>query len=118
MFEIGEVAATRRGSNARIGVGNDEAALPRLWREKRGELAPQERSGNLVVQLGVDNEKLHQRYKVDGGEAITNVQRTVQHPASRWMAPTLDGAKTFVSPVQAAHAEFVIAEAHIWRGTI
>ena len=42
MFEIGEVAARRYfidGSDARIGVGNDEdeAALPRLWREKRGE---------------------------------------------------------------------------------
>ena len=28
------------GSDARIILGNDEAALLRLWREKRGELSP------------------------------------------------------------------------------
>jgi predicted phage-related endonuclease len=30
------------GSDARIIMGNDEAALIRLWREKRGELEPAE----------------------------------------------------------------------------
>ena len=28
------------GSDARIIMGNDEAALQRLWREKRGEAEP------------------------------------------------------------------------------
>ena len=65
--------------------------------------------GISSFQLGVDNEKLHQRYKVDSGEAVTDVQRTVQHPASPCMATTLDAANTFVSPVRAAHAEFVAA---------
>ena len=41
------------GSDARIIVGDDEAALVRLWREKRGEIEPEDLSGNLVVQLGV-----------------------------------------------------------------
>ena len=41
------------GSDARIIMGNDEAALLRLWREKRGEAEPQDLSGNLIVQLGV-----------------------------------------------------------------
>jgi predicted phage-related endonuclease len=40
------------GSDARIIVGNDEAALLRLWREKRGEVEPEDLSGNLIVQLG------------------------------------------------------------------
>jgi len=40
------------GSDARIIVGNDEAALLRLWREKRGEIGPEDLSGNLIVQLG------------------------------------------------------------------
>ena len=35
------------GSDARIIVGNDEAALLRLWREKRGEVEPEDLSGNL-----------------------------------------------------------------------
>ena len=44
------------GSDARIIMGNDEAALLRLWREKRGEAEPEDLSGNLVVQLGVVTE--------------------------------------------------------------
>jgi hypothetical protein len=41
------------GSDARVIMGQDEAALLRLWREKRGELEPRDLSTNLVVQLGV-----------------------------------------------------------------
>ena len=33
------------GSDARIIMGNDEAALVRLWQEKRGEVDPQDLSG-------------------------------------------------------------------------
>ena len=33
-------------------MGDDEAALLRLWREKRGEVEPEDLSGNLIVQLG------------------------------------------------------------------
>ena len=40
------------GSGARIILGDDEQALLRLWREKRGEVEPKDLSGNLVVQLG------------------------------------------------------------------
>ena len=35
------------GSDARIIMGGDEAALLRLWREKRGEAEPEDLSGNL-----------------------------------------------------------------------
>ena len=38
------------GSDARIIMGNDEAALVRLWHEKRGEAEPEDLSGNLIVQ--------------------------------------------------------------------
>jgi hypothetical protein len=40
------------GSDARIIMSPDEAALVRLWKEKRGEAEPEDLSGNLVVQLG------------------------------------------------------------------
>jgi len=40
------------GSDARIIMGDDEPALLRLWREKRGEVEPEDLSGNLIVQLG------------------------------------------------------------------
>jgi hypothetical protein len=41
------------GSDARIIMGDDEEALLRLWREKRGEAQPEDLTGNLIVQLGV-----------------------------------------------------------------
>jgi hypothetical protein len=40
-------------------MGADEAALVRLWREKRGEAEPEDLSGNLVVQLGKVTEDLN-----------------------------------------------------------
>jgi predicted phage-related endonuclease len=38
-------------SDARIIMGDDEAALLRLWREKRSEVEPKDLSSNLVVHL-------------------------------------------------------------------
>ena len=80
------------GSDARIIMGNDEAALVRLWREKRGEAQPEDLSGSLIVQLGTVTETLNRRwYEANTGQAITDVQRHVKHPTLRWMAATLDG---------------------------
>jgi predicted phage-related endonuclease len=80
------------GSDARIIMGNDEGALLRLWREKRGEAEPRDLSGNLIVQLGVVTEDLNRRwYEANTGEVLTDIQRRVHHPALRWMAATLDG---------------------------
>ena len=50
------------GSDARIIIGNDEAALMRLWREKRGEVEPEDLSGDLIVQLGVATEALNRHW--------------------------------------------------------
>src|ERR1700682_1939300 len=80
------------GSDARIIMGNDEAALSRLWQEKRGEVEPEDLSGNLIVQLGLVTEPLNRHwYERNSGKAIKDVQRRVRHPVVRWMAATLDG---------------------------
>jgi predicted phage-related endonuclease len=80
------------GSDARIIMGNDEAALFRLWREKRSEVEPEDLSGNLIVQLGLATEDLNRRwYEANTGRVITDVQKQIRHPALRWMAATLDG---------------------------
>src|SRR5437660_5050897 len=80
------------GSDARIIMGDDEAALVRLWREKRGEVEPEDLSGNLVVQLGLATEGLNRHwYQINTGQVITDIQKRVRHPALRWMAATLDG---------------------------
>jgi YqaJ-like viral recombinase domain len=89
------------GSDARIIMGADEAALLRLWREKRGEIEPEDLSGNLIVQLGSATEELNRRwYQANTGQVLTDVERRIRHPALRWMAATLDGR------VEAAGAVF------------
>jgi predicted phage-related endonuclease len=80
------------GSDARIIMGTDEVALVRLWREKRGEIEPEDLSGNLIVQLGLATEDLNRRwYQANSRQVLTDIQRQIRHPALRWMAATLDG---------------------------
>ena len=80
------------GSDAHIIMGNDEAALVRLWREKRGEVGPEDLSGNLTVQLGRVTEDLNRSwYERNTGRTVGDVQRLVKHSAIPWMEATLDG---------------------------
>jgi predicted phage-related endonuclease len=80
------------GSDARIIMGDDPNALLRLWQEKRGEIEPEDLSGNLAVQLGLATEDLNRCwYEVNTGQTITDVQSRIFHPALRWMAATIDG---------------------------
>jgi predicted phage-related endonuclease len=80
------------GSDARIIMGDDEAALLQLWKEKRGEVDPEDFSGDLLVQLGAVTEQLNRHwYEKNTGQVVTEVQRQVFHPVHRWMAATLDG---------------------------
>jgi hypothetical protein len=73
-------------------MGGDEAALIRLWREKRGEIAPLDLSGNLLVQLGKATEELNRTwYERNTGRTVGDVQRLVKHSGIPWMAATLDG---------------------------
>jgi len=80
------------GSDARVIMGTDEAALTRLWREKRGEVKPEDLSGNLIVQLGLVTEELNRRwYQANTGHVLIDVEQQIRHPALKWMAATLDG---------------------------
>jgi predicted phage-related endonuclease len=80
------------GSDARIIMGEDENALVRLWREKRGEIEPEDLSGNLIVQLGLATEALNRRwYESNTEQVIADIQKRIRHPALRWMVATLDG---------------------------
>jgi predicted phage-related endonuclease len=73
-------------------MGNDEAALIHLWREKRGEAEPEDLSGNLIVQLGAVTEGLNRSwYERNTGRRVSDVQRRVRHSAISWMVATLDG---------------------------
>jgi predicted phage-related endonuclease len=80
------------GSDARIIMGNDEAGLLRLWREKRGEVGPEDLSDILAVQLGSATEDLNRRwYERNSGCTVRGVQRHLRHPVVKWMGATLDG---------------------------
>ena len=80
------------GSDARIIMGNDGDRLHRLWREKRGEIEPEDLSGELIVQLGTVTEPLNRSwYERNTGCLVIDVQRRAFHKVHRWMAATLDG---------------------------
>ena len=80
------------GSDARIVMGGDEAALVRLWQEKRGEIEPQDLSGELVVQLGRVTEELNRAwYERTSGHRVVQRQSRNYHASITWMAATLDG---------------------------
>jgi predicted phage-related endonuclease len=77
------------GSDARIIMGDNEARLLRLWREKRGEV---DLSQDLIVQLGSITEELNRTwYERNSGNAVDDVQRKLRHPIHKWMGATLDG---------------------------
>src|SRR5260370_7487572 len=79
------------GSDARIIMGDDEAALLRLWQEKRGEVEPEDLSSKLLVQLGPVTEQLNRPwYERNTGPAVPQGQPQIFHPPTRWLPPTLD----------------------------
>jgi hypothetical protein len=62
-------------------MGSNEATLVRLWREKRGEVEPEDLSGNLVAQLGVATEDLNRRwYEANTGQVVTEGRA----PGEKW----------------------------------
>ena len=80
------------GSDARIIMGDDGDALVRLWQEKRGEVASEDLTGNLIVQLGTVTEVLNRAwYQRFSGMTVKDVQKRVRHPVHKWMGATLDG---------------------------
>src|SRR6266498_81386 len=80
------------GSDARIIMGRDDAALLRLWHEKRGEVEPPDLSGSLIVQLGVVTEPLNRQwFERNTQQTLRDVQRRIRHPVIHWMRATLDG---------------------------
>lgn len=80
------------GSDARTIMGADQDALVRLWREKRGEVEPEDLSDNLIVQLGTVTEVLNRAwYQRSSGQTIKDIQKRIRPPVHKWMGATLDG---------------------------
>jgi predicted phage-related endonuclease len=87
------------GSDARIILGDDDVALLRLWREKRGEVEPADLSDNLLVQLGQATEALNRRwFERNTGEAVIDVQRHVYPDSARIRRPPLPNGAIRILP--------------------
>src|SRR5256714_13558590 len=96
LLKVGSAPLGRRafigGSDAWVIMGADEAALLRLWREKRGEVEPEDLSDNLIVQLGTVTEHLNRQwYERNTGQVVTEVQRRGFLPRGRAGGATLGG---------------------------
>ena len=94
------------GSDARIIMGNDESALLRLWREKRGEIEPEDLSGELVVQLGSVTEALNRRwYEKNTGHVLPTCSDRYSIPCTGgWRRPSMAGRSNRRSIRSQVHA--------------
>ena len=81
------------GSDARIIMGDDEAALhPALAREAgRGRAGGPLRQPHRPARRSSTEPLNRLWYERNTGQAIDRVQRRVRHPVLRWMGATLDG---------------------------
>ena len=110
------------GSDARIIMSPDEAALIRLWKEKRGEAAPEDLSGNLIVQLGVATEALPWSFSEEA--AVEKHMAQLQH--NMWVTNAQSAALSIITgggkwiemtiPADALYQHFLVtAERRFWR---
>jgi predicted phage-related endonuclease len=80
------------GSDAGVIMGGDEEKLLRLWKEKRGEIEPEDLSDVLPVQMGTFTEPFNAAWfeRVTGKRVISRGDTRVseEHP---WMRCNLDG---------------------------
>jgi predicted phage-related endonuclease len=81
------------GSDARIVMGKDEVALLRLWKEKRGEVEPEDLSENLLVQLGTVTEQLNRHWyeKTRVKSSPTSKSRFFTRSTAGWQQRSMDG---------------------------
>ena len=79
------------GSDARIIMGGDEAALIRLWKEKRGEAEPEDLSDNLVVRAAE-------------ARSLASPRRSFRRPADRGSRRDCAGADDRQQPRARADA--------------
>ncbi len=91
-----EARAARRfsigGSDAKIIMSGDQNAIERLWAEKRGEMAPDDLSEVILINLGNLTEPLNaDLFEKDTGLWVTDEQKKVFYEDWDKAHATLDG---------------------------
>ena len=80
------------GSDAKIIMSGDQAAIERLWREKRGEKEPEDLSEVILINLGNLTEPLNaDLFEKDTGWWVTDEQKKVHYADWQFAHTTLDG---------------------------
>ena len=83
-----EARAARRtsigGSDAKIIMSGDQTAIERLWAEKRGEIAPEDLSEVILINLGNLTEPLNaDLFEKDTGWWVTDEQKSSTKTGTR-----------------------------------
>ena len=90
---LAERRSTLRGSCINILASGDYKRIDRLFKEKTGELEPEDLSGKWPIQFGQCTEILNlHTFEQKNGVKIDSYQRVVRSPTEPWMAARLDGA--------------------------
>lgn len=80
------------GSDANVILSGDDEKLLRLWREKRGEVEPEDLSGSLPVMLGCWTEAFNRQwYQKLAGERVIGSGESFTCTKRSWRRCTLDG---------------------------
>lgn len=80
------------GSDANTIMGGDEKKLLRLWREKRGEIEPEDLSDVLAVQMGSFTEPFNAAwFEKNTGYVVTHRGLALRSKERPFMGCTLDG---------------------------
>jgi putative phage-type endonuclease len=100
------------GSDANTIMGGEEEKIIRLWREKRGEIEPEDLSWVLPVQMGLATEELNERWFTHHtGLKVVCQQEMVVSNDHPWMRVTLDGV---VEPPDFS-ASVLLSECPVWE---
>jgi hypothetical protein len=92
--QVSDIAASHLFARPIVirGLGrSDEAALIRLWQEKRGEVSRRTCPATSLSTSGSPLRNSITWYERNTGRRVSNIQHQVKHSAIPWMAATLDG---------------------------
>ena len=90
---LAERRTTLRGSCINTLASGDYKRINQLFKQKTGEVKPEDLSGKWPIQFGQCTEILNlYTFEQKNGVKIDSYQRVVRSPTEPWMAATLDGA--------------------------
>jgi predicted phage-related endonuclease len=80
------------GSDANVILSGDQDRILALWREKRGEMEPEDLSGSLAVMLGCWTEPFNRQwYERISGQRVRGAGQTLACSKYDWRRCTVDG---------------------------